>query len=86
MMLDQFLTDLYNVIANYEEDAQCELSFELVENIVFDEYDKQECDETEHFEGVEYIRQIQVFEDCFEGTIIREIKGSDYCIVINYGA
>lgn len=84
MRIDQFLTDLNNVIANYEEDAQCELTFELVENIVFDEYDKQECDETEHFEGVEYIRQIQVFEDYFEGTIIREIKGSDYCVIIGY--
>ncbi|MBC6163317.1 hypothetical protein HB999_07530 [Listeria booriae] len=84
MRIDQFLTDLKNVIANYEEDAQCELSFELVANIVFDDYEKQQCDETEHFEGVEYIRQIQVFEDYFEGTIIREIKGSVYCVIIGY--
>lgn len=84
MSINQFLFDLKNVVSNYEEDAKCELLFERTNHIAFDTYDQQVCEETEHFTGVEYIIQTSVFEDYFEGTIIREIKDSDYCMVIKY--
>ncbi|MBC2392232.1 hypothetical protein [Listeria booriae] len=86
MNIDSFISELAYIMKEYEEDFHCELSFARLDNISFDEFEKQECDEPKwkYFTDYEYIKQIEVLEDYFEGTIIREIKGSDYCVLINF--
>ncbi|MBC2163444.1 hypothetical protein [Listeria booriae] len=86
MNIDSFISELAYIVKEYEEDFHCDLSFARLDDICFDEFEKQECDKSKskYFDEYEYIKQIEVLEDYFEGTIIREIKGSDYCVIIGY--
>ncbi|AFJ75954.1 hypothetical protein AG2_017 [Listeria phage vB_LmoM_AG20] len=84
MGLNKFLTEIDKITSAYGEDANYEISFIREKCADLDEGAKQDCEETDFFEGAEYISQMQTGEDCFEGYILRKIKNTDWCLCITY--
>lgn len=57
------------------------------EDYEFDEEDRQPADfENEHLEADEFVTQTSVGDsgDWFEGIIVRKIKNTNFCLVIEY--
>lgn len=72
---------------NYEED--CDFAYvylAIKEDFNLDKYSEQVSDyEHEFLDDIEYIHQTSGFSgDDFHGKLIRNIKGTDYCLVIEY--